>query len=1674
MANSIFSFFSKTPKNTTPEPPIKVMTPEMFMFLKQLPSAVLLLDVTGKIKFANDSAAALLKSTVEKLEGSAVSKWGISLQQVHELTDDKQGTKTVIVDRSRKKQKPLQVTGRVLADTPFILLNLLEVPAFEQLSADKKFLTEVFNNYPAATVVQDGNGNCVLCNGLAARLFNVSSQDVQTKPLGEWLPGELVTLLAPLDQQVYQGKDCTKQIVSYQTASNEEKVFVVSKTLVGRKEEPEHYIISIFEDITQHYQSDQQLQRSYTLLQAILNNVPLGLYTRDCDGKMTYFNKQSMSVFNEKDANLTDKPHAFQDQENVKFHRSREAQILKEGKPFESPAETYIDSSGATKILHLIKVPLTDAGPKPLVLSIVQDITVRHQQEQDIKRINRFLSAILQNAPIGLYARQGNGQMLFRNKQCNTIFGDVEERDYDNCGKLPHETSQQASEYLDREKEILLSGKILDIPEEEYITASGERKLLHLVKVPVVGPTPEESFIVTLVEDITLRQQQERDLLETKNTLQSILEHVPVAIYARSIDDKISFINKQAQALFPGESEYKSGDDFYGKREKAIFENGKILEFPEEWYTTKSGDKMLLHLIKAPVFDKEGKPFMVLNVAEDITHKKEQEQAIVDAKNFLQAVINQLPVSLSVKNYDGKYILWNKKSEELFGVRAEDVIGQTAYRRDLNKDQMEFLREADLRVFESKKEQTIPQELISSSEGGVKIMHTVKTPVFNPDGTPNCLLVVSEDITLKTKMEKQIREASDKNTLLIDNAREGIIIMEDGKIMYANRAFCNMLGFEDLNAVQGKKLLDLAIEDHQVLLKARYEEVLAGLPQASQPIEVRFEKVSGGKIEAEFSAVSSKYLGRRIVLGFVRDITQANRNLRSAKTERDHLRAIFESGINPIFILNPKGYITDMNEACRKLFGFTKADKNFYRNVYIRPAISLPVRRKLQEGQSAQMEYTFDFDRAARLFPGRIEGKGKLPLTVAFVPLGKSESKEGATGTDYAVFLDKKKQIIPPAPKKQEPLPPAKSVSVVERLVLPNSEPYVLCDSNFAIETCNELFCSLCQLQEDELAGQDLIRLFPADSHVVLMQDLQTLRQEGKISNREYSLLVGSSLEVCQVRVSAIKDQEGRYLFVFRSLTFQRQIMNILEERSAHLTALLSATGGLVFSVRFEHGCFGRIEPGNGALAAKMGYTPEELAEIPFSKLFFDPARDDRDPSSVLKQAQKAVKRTGKASFRLGMCPKGAPDFEAQITVTSLDLPGKETALVVVHDLTEQLDEVARESQQALELRTMRHTLPGLYLKLQESGEVVDVNSNLDYLSSEEASDLFLHKTPEAFWPQEIAHQIIFSLKEALAMRMDTKVEIPWEVAGKVRYFSGIITPIHGCDEAVLWLTDASGEQIYSQHLQELYRVIRQPARDITEQVERLLALGKSIFNADVGMVLRFRQGKKGCESMVMYTTPNTCNLQRRMDFAVEECLAGVAEGTPALLPDLGNLSCHHCIHTEKNFGSLLAAPLEVRGKVVGALCFAATDSRRSFETGTEEILGVLARLLGMRLELRTQGHQLEDNARALVKTVEYCATPAAAIDKDFQIISVNESLLTRTKRKTSSLLGCNFFEELTRSGEVSKRIFQTAQKTESEGEFTLKLDVLNEKGLYTQMTWTVFLCQNAQGELDGYILLAN
>ncbi len=194
--------------------------------------------------------------------------------------------------------------------------------------------------------------------------------------------------------------------------------------------------------------------------------------------------------------------------------------------------------------------------------------------------------------------------------------------------------------------------------------------------------------------------------------------------------------------------------------------------------------------------------------------------------------------------------------------------------------------------------------------------------------------------------------------------------------------------------------------DHQLIAREKYEAVVNGLDHSADPIELYFAKPGGGTMNVEVSALAEKYLGRRIVLVFFRDVTQSVKMIREMRAERETFKNAFEKGLLPVFILNHKGYISLMNQAALDLFHLTEKDKAFYRNVYIRPLLTLEVRRKIKQGLPAEMDYEFDFAKAGAAFPGRIIGEGKINLHATLIAFNRRIGQDGQVRADYLVTLE--------------------------------------------------------------------------------------------------------------------------------------------------------------------------------------------------------------------------------------------------------------------------------------------------------------------------------------------------------------------------------------------------------------------------------------------------------------------------------------------------------------------------------------------------------------------------------------------------------------------------------------------------------------------------------------------
>lgn len=169
-----------------------------------------------------------------------------------------------------------------------------------------------------------------------------------------------------------------------------------------------------------------------------------------------------------------------------------------------------------------------------------------------------------------------------------------------------------------------------------------------------------------------------------------------------------------------------------------------------------------------PLIDKNGRITKLYGIFQDITERKQSEEALRKSEDLLNSIVDNIPDMIFVK--DAKelhYVRYNKAQAEFVGYSKEEAIGKNDY--DLfPKDLANFFTGKDREVLNAGTLLDIPEETIHTKDGAERILHTKKVPIFDGQGNPQYLLGISEDITERKRAEEE-SDLSKKELLFLNS-----------------------------------------------------------------------------------------------------------------------------------------------------------------------------------------------------------------------------------------------------------------------------------------------------------------------------------------------------------------------------------------------------------------------------------------------------------------------------------------------------------------------------------------------------------------------------------------------------------------------------------------------------------------------------------------------------------------------------------------------------------------------------------------------------------------------------------------------------------------------------------------------------------------------------------------
>ncbi|HEY1311111.1 MAG TPA: diguanylate cyclase, partial [Pseudolabrys sp.] len=183
---------------------------------------------------------------------------------------------------------------------------------------------------------------------------------------------------------------------------------------------------------------------------------------------------------------------------------------------------------------------------------------------------------------------------------------------------------------------------------------------------------------------------------------------------------------------------------------------------------------------------------------EDITERKKAERELEQTRSFLNTIVEHVPSPIIVKDIPNlKYILVNRAAEKYFGLDRKAIIGK-ATGDLLSKASARLIENEDRKALESGQISFLDEHSVVTPGNGMRIATATRMPVTGPDGKPQYLISVINDVTDHKRDERELEQARSFLNTIIENVPSPIIVKDIPELRYLliNNAAEKLLGVD--------------------------------------------------------------------------------------------------------------------------------------------------------------------------------------------------------------------------------------------------------------------------------------------------------------------------------------------------------------------------------------------------------------------------------------------------------------------------------------------------------------------------------------------------------------------------------------------------------------------------------------------------------------------------------------------------------------------------------------------------------------------------------------------------------------------------------------------------------------------------------------------------------------
>jgi len=481
----------------------------------------------------------------------------------------------------------------------------------------------------------------------------------------------------------------------------------------------------------------------------------------------------------------------------------------------------------------------------------------------------------------------------------------------------------------------------------------------------------KEQVILLVIEDITERKGKEDSLKETQRETSGSLNILLDLMHAPIIIWDTSMIIKRFNHKFELLSGYDS-DEVIGRKLNFLFPKERIaatlellknhleaehIEVAEIDILTKDNHIKTVLWDSSHILDEDGKN-IIATISQDITNRRQSELALRKSESHLRTLVNTIPDLIWLKDTNGVFLSCNPMFERFFGASEPDIIGKTDY-DFVDRKLADFFRDNDQKALEAGKPTSNEEWVTFADDGHRAFLDTIKSPIYDSDGTVLGILGIGRDITERMLAGEKLQASEKRFRAIFDQAPVAIALLDtqDHPII-SNLRLTKMIGYSSDELAKMMFTEFTYPEDIDKDLN-QFTDLIAG-KISGYNIEKRYIHKNGTLIWANLYTTTLNDSNGLIqeIIGMVEDITEKKKIHNEIKFQADLINNVGQAVIATDLL----GKVTYWNNAAEKIYGWSSSEAIGQNIVDLTPARqsneqAIDILKKLSAGKTWAGEF---------------------------------------------------------------------------------------------------------------------------------------------------------------------------------------------------------------------------------------------------------------------------------------------------------------------------------------------------------------------------------------------------------------------------------------------------------------------------------------------------------------------------------------------------------------------------------------------------------------------------------------------------------------------------------------------------------------------------------------------